>query len=160
MYKILSLLITLLIITSCYKPTGPYTQIPEEVDTLKWQDAYIEGGVLPYNGSEPNNILSGTTWVITKVVSGLSTTSPYDTLRFISNNRYTLNQNAQRPYTYSQITGSTNKSVTLYYFYPFGGSNYSGQISPYAVEDGQLNNIEFTDLQNDTKIIKTWLKKI
>jgi hypothetical protein len=154
------LLPILLIVTSCYKPTGPYTQIPEDVDTTKWQDEYIDGGLITYGGPEPNNILVGTTWVITKVVSGLSTNSPNDTLRFISDNRYTLNQNAQRLYTYSQITGSTNKSITLYYFYPFGGSNYSSQISPYAVQDGELNNIEFTDLQNNTKIIKVWLKKI
>jgi hypothetical protein len=155
------LLPILLIVTSCYKPTGPYTQIPEDVDTQYMsKDEYIDGGLITYGGSEPNNILVGTTWVITKVVSGLSTNSPNDTLRFISDNRYTLNQNAQRLYTYSQITGSTNKSITLDSFYPFGGSNYSSQISPYAVQDGELNNIEFTDLQNNTKIIKAWLKKI
>ena len=28
------------------------------------------------------------------------------------------------------------------------------------IKTGELNNIEFTDLQNNTKIIKVWLKKI
>jgi hypothetical protein len=28
------------------------------------------------------------------------------------------------------------------------------------IKTGELNNIEFTDLQNNTKIIKAWLKKI
>jgi hypothetical protein len=58
------------------------------------------------------------------------------------------------------ITGSTNKSLTLDFFYPFGGSNYSGQIGQYAVEDGMMSNIEFVDLQNNTATIRAWFVKI
>ena len=146
--------------TSCKKYEGPYEQVPETVDTTSWQDGYTDGGVLPGGGTQTQNTLVGTKWVIIKIVSAFSTVYPNDTINFVNAGNYILNQNAQRPYSYSQITGSTNKSLTLYYFYPFGGSHYSGQISPYAVEDGEMNNIEFTDLQNNTSKIRVWLKKI
>jgi hypothetical protein len=58
------------------------------------------------------------------------------------------------------ITGSTNKSLTLSYFYPFGGSHYSGQVGQYFVEDGFISNIEFADLQNNTSTIRAWFEKI
>jgi hypothetical protein len=58
------------------------------------------------------------------------------------------------------VTGSTNKSLNLYYFYPFGGSQYSGQVGQYFVEDGVMSNIEFTDLQNSTATIRAWFVKI
>lgn len=145
---------------SCKKYKGPYQQVPDPIDTTSWQDSYINGGVLPGGGTQTQNTLVDTKWVIFKIVSAFSTNYPNDTINFVTSNRYILNQNAERPYTYGQITGSSNKSLTLYYFYPFGGSHYSGQISPYAVEDGQMDNIEFTDLQNNTSTIRVWLKKI
>ena len=111
-------------------------------------DIIFQEGTAAYNFQASGTILAG------------QLVYPNDTINFINAGNYILNQNAQRPYSYSQITGSTNKSLTLYHFYPFGGSHYSGQISPYAVEDGEMNNIVFTDLQNNTSKIRVWLKKI
>lgn len=144
---------------SCKKVEGPYTQVPDPVDTTNWQNNYNYGGVLPNFGSGQSN-LTGTQWVLVKVVSAFSTTYPNDTITFISDNAYVVNQNGQRPYTLSQITGSTNKSLTLNFFYPFGGSNYTGQIGQYTIEDGFMSNIEFVDLQNSTATIRAWFEKI
>ena len=149
-----------LLITSCKKHEGPYKQIPDPVDTTAWQDGYTDGGVLPGGGTATQNPLVGTQWKLVKVVSAFATTYPNDTITFISSNRYVLNQNAERPYTLSMVTGSTNKSLTLSYFYPFGGSHYSGQVGQYFVEDGFISNIEFTDLQNNTSTIRAWFEKI
>ena len=126
-------LISLLV--SCKKQKlSPYTQVPEPVDTTVWQDSYSYGGVLPNLGGSSQTLV-GTKWVLRKVVAGFSITYPNDTIKFISNSSYVLNQNGQRPYTISGITGSTNKSLTLYFFLPFGGSNYSGQVGQYFISD-------------------------
>ena len=160
--KNLVLVFSLMFLTiSCNKKTnGPYQQIPEPVDSTVWQDSYTSGGVLPGGGTQTQIPIIGTKWVLVKIVSAFSTNYPNDTIIFISNNRYVLNQNAQRPYTLSSVNGSTNKTLTLEYFYPFGGSHYSGQVGQYFVEDGFMNNIEFTDLQNSTSIIRAWFVKI
>jgi len=160
MKYILITLLVFLTFTSCKKIEGNYQQIPDPVDTTNWQDGYQDGGTLPGGGTQTQNTLIGTKWVLVKVVSAFSTTYPNDTITFVSNNRYVLNQNAQRPYSISTITGSTNKSLTLYYFFPFGGSHYSGQVGYYFVEDGVISNIEFTDLQNSTSKIRAWFIKI
>jgi len=160
MKKLILIFGLFLSITSCKKYEGSYQQIPDPVDTTAWQDDYTSGGVLPGGGTHTPNTIVGTQWVLVKVVSAFSTNYPNDTITFISSNRYVLNQNAQRPYTLSMITGSTNKSLTLDFFYPFGGSNYSGQIGQYAVEDGMMSNIEFVDLQNNTATIRAWFVKI
>jgi hypothetical protein len=160
MKRFLFILALGLSITSCKKYEGNYQQVPDPVDTISWQDGYQDGGTLPGGGTQTQNTLIGTKWVLVKVVSAFSTTYPNDTITFVSNNRYVLNQNAQRPYSISGITGSTNKSLTLYYFFPFGGSHYSGQVGYYFVEDGLMSNIEFTDLQNSTSKIRAWFVKI
>lgn len=160
MKKLILLFGLLILITSCKKEVGSYQQIPDPVDTTAWQDDYTSGGLLPGGGTQTPNTIVGTQWLLVKVVSGFSTIYPNDTITFISPNRYVLNQNAERPYTLSMITGSTNKSLTLSFFYPFGGSNYSGQIGQYFVEDAMMSNIEFIDLQNNTSIIRAWFEKI
>lgn len=160
MKHFLFILTLALFITSCKKYEGNYKQVPDPVDTTSWQDVYQDGGTLPGGGTQTQNNLVGTKWVLTKVVSAFSTSYPNDTINFVSNNSYVLNQNAQRPYTISGINGSTNKSLTLYYFYPFGGSHYSGQVGQYFIEDGIINNIEFNDLQNNTATIRAWFVKI
>lgn len=151
-------LISLLV--SCKKQKlSPYTQVPEPVDTTVWQDSYSYGGVLPNLGGSSQTLV-GTKWVLRKVVAGFSITYPNDTIKFISNSSYVLNQNGQRPYTISGITGSTNKSLTLYFFLPFGGSNYSGQVGQYFISDGFMNNTQFIDLQNNTYNIIAFFEKI
>lgn len=148
------------LLVSCKKQKlSPYTQVSEPVDTTVWQDSYSYGGVLPNLGGS-NQTLVGTKWVLRKVVAGFSITYPNDTIKFISNSSYVLNQNGQRPYTISGITGSTNKSLTLYFFLPFGGSNYSGQVGQYFISDGFMNNTQFIDLQNNTYNIIAFFEKI
>jgi hypothetical protein len=161
MKKLVLIFCLLFLFTSCKKTiVGPYQQVPDPIDTTTWQDGYTSGGILPGGGTQTQNQMIGTKWVLVKVVSAFSTNYPNDTITFISNNKYVLNQNAQRPYVISSITGSTNKSLTLEYFYPFGGSQYSGQVGQYFVEDGFLRNREFTDLQNNTATLSAWLVKI
>jgi hypothetical protein len=148
------------LLVSCKKQKlSPYTQAPEPVDTTVWQDSYSYGGVLPNLGGSSQTLV-GTKWVLRKVVAGFSITYPNDTIKFISNSSYVLNQNGQRPYTISGITGSTNKSLTLYFFLPFGGSNYSGQVGQYFISDGFMNNTQFIDLQNNTYNIIAFFEKI
>jgi len=160
MRKLIFIFGLLLLTVSCKKYEGPYTQVPEEVDTTAWQDGYTDGGVLPGGGTQTQNELIGTKWVLIKVVTAFSTTYPYDTINFISNDRYILNQNAQRPYSLSAITGTTNKSLTLNYFYPFGGSHYSGQIGQYAVEDGFMSSITFVNSESNSAPTMAWFQKI
>jgi hypothetical protein len=129
-------------------------------DTTKWQDDYLDGGTLPtWSNSDQDSGLTGTTWVITKIVSGFATTYPNDTIRFISQTQYTVNNNAVRPYNLTSGVASTNKTLNLYYFYPFGGSHYSGEVGQYFVGDGVINNAEFTNTQNTTDKIKSWWEK-
>lgn len=161
MKKLVLIFCLLFLFASCKKTNvGPYQQVPDPIDTTTWQDDYTSGGVLPGGGTQTQSPIIGTKWGLVKVVSAFSTNYPNDTITFISNNKYVLNQNAQRPYVISSITGSTNKSLTLEYFYPFGGSHYSGQVGQYFVEDGFMSNIEFTDLQNNTATLRAWFVKI
>lgn len=161
MKKLVLIFCLLFLFASCKKTNvGPYQQVPDPIDTTTWQDDYTSGGVLPGGGTQTQSLIIGTKWVLVKVVSAFSTNYPNDTITFISNNKYVLNQNAQRPYVISSITGSTNKSLTLEYFYPFGGSHYSGQVGQYFVEDGFMSNIEFGDLQNNTATLRAWFVKI
>jgi len=160
MKKLIFILGLSVLTVSCKKYEGPYTQVPEEVDTTVWQDGYTDGGVLPGGGTQSQNELIGTKWVLIKVVTAFSTTYPNDTIHFISNNKYVLNQNAQRPYSLSSITGTTNKSLTLNYFYPFGGSHYSGQIGQYTVEDGFMSGVTFVNSENNSAPIMAWFQKI
>lgn len=161
MKNFIKLFIIGVFLVSCEKEDLAHYKTIEEPtnDSGNWSDNYSNGGVIP-TGNGFTNQLSGSRWVLTRVVSAFATTYPNDTIEFVSNNRYVLNQNAQRPYTLTLIQGSNLQSLTLNFFTPFGGSNYAGQISPYAYDDGELNNIEFTDLQNNTSKIRAWFEKI
>ncbi len=157
------LFLFLSLFTSCKKEPitpGNYTAgtLPQE-DTTTWQWQYGNGGTLPTWGSQVNELI-GTKWVLTKVISGFATTYPNDTIRFISNTNYTCNNNAPRPYQLSAGVASTNKTLTLNYFYPFGGSHYSGEVGQFFVSDGVINNCEFMNIQNTTTTIKAWFVKI
>lgn len=164
MKKILFLLaITTLIFTSCTKEyvEPNYVEIPEEtIDTSAWNSGYGNGGTLPPNGGQAVNDLIGTKWVLTKVVSAFATEFPNDTIDFVDGTHYTVNNGAVRNYQLSNIPSSTNKDLSLYYFAPFGGSHYSGQVGLYFVNDGAINNVEFEDIQNPSSTIRAWLIKI
>ena len=132
--------------------------VPVE-DTSTWQWQYSDGGVLPNWNSQINDLV-GTKWVLTKMVSGYSTTYPNDTIKFVSATNYILNSNAVRPYNLSSSVASTNKTLTLNYFYPFGGSHYSGEVGQFFISDGVINNCEFKNIQNTTSTIRAWFVKI
>jgi hypothetical protein len=129
-------------------------------DTTTWQWQYGNGGTLPNWGGNQGNDLVGTKWVLTKVMSGFATTYPNDTIAFVSNTNYTCNNNAVRPYQITAGVASTNKTLSLYYFYPFGGSHYSGEVGQFFVTDGVINNCEFMNIQNTTSTVKAWFVKI
>ncbi len=158
--------LTCLLLASCSKdPITPGNYQPGTPDTTSnsnWQDQYGNGGTLPNwgNGGVQNNELVGTKWVLTKTVTAFATSFPNDTIRFVSNTEYTLNNGAVRPYQLSAGVASTNKTLSLYFFQPFGGSHYSGQVGYYFVSDGSIAQAEFHNIQNSTQTVMAWFTKI
>ena len=152
------LLLALLFVCSCRVDDPNYQQGPQD-DTTNWQDQYTYGGVLNPVQS-PVESLSGTNWVITKYVSGFSTTFPNDTLKFISNNQYRINSGGIKPYQLTAGIGVSNKTLTLYYMTTFGGSHYSAQVGYDFISEGQINNAQFHNIENSTAIIRSWIIKL
>jgi hypothetical protein len=116
-----------------------------------------------YNGTLPlptlpSNDLTGTRWVIYKVIKNLNTVNCSDTLSFKSRTYYTLNNGAIRNYNLQYISGTGMYSFTIYYCYTLGG-NYSGQILSTFIQDGQINALTMKNLYTNEKII-VWMKKI
>jgi hypothetical protein len=156
------LLITVtLLLSSCTKEEWePRIEVEEPVDTVAWQTDYDNGGTLTNTGNSQTNPLVGTKWVLTKMVSAFATEYPNDTITFVGNDEYTYNTSALRPYVLGIIPSSSNYELTFNYFAPFGGSHYSAQVGYYFVDDGEMSNIEFTDVQNNTSSIRAWFIKI
>lgn len=155
--------IAILGFTSCKKQeitpgNYPANQAPSNTST-NWQSQYNNGGTIN-TGSGANNDLVGTTWVLTEYRVNYSTKYPKDTIRFIDNTHYTIQNGTQRTYSLSSGVASTNKTLTFNLFYPFGGSNYSGEVGGTFVTDMVINNAQFTDLQNSSMKIITFFKKI
>lgn len=148
-------------LTSCKKDEDyePWVNVPEQPDTTKWQDGYVGGGTLP-NGTGTGNKINGTKWVLTKMVTSFATEYPNDTLEFISNTQYTINGGIIRNYQLASIPSSTNYDLSLYYMSTFGGSHYSANIGYYFADDGEIENVEFHNIQNTTSTIRAWFKKI
>ena len=160
---IILLAIALVCLTSCNKEIiePNYIEVPEEVtDTTAWYERYANGGTLPTGNSTYTNELIGTTWVLTKMVASFSTSYPNDTIYFVDNVHYTLNNGAERNYQLNSLPSSSNFDLSLYYFSPFGGSNYSANIGKYFIDDEEINNVEFEGTQNSSSTIRAWLKKI
>ena len=153
-----------IVFTSCEKDPitpGNYTNSRPKQDTLHWQNQYNNGGTLPnWNSGSPTiNELIGTSWILTKVISGFASSTPNDTIKFVDNTNYTINSGAVKPYQLTASVASTNKTLSLYYFYPFGGSHYSGEVGETFVVDGVINMCEFKNIQNTTTTIKAWFIK-
>ena len=148
-------------LTSCTKEEfEPRVEVEETQDTTNWQNGYNNGGTIPTGGGTQTNPLVGTEWVLTKMVSAFATEYPNDTISFQTNTEYTLNGGAVRPYQLNSLPSSTNYDLSLYYFMSFGGSHYSGQVGYYFVGDGEINNVEFVDIQNSSSTIRAWFVKI
>ena len=160
MKNLFILLIIILTISSCKKDDfGQYQTVQENTyNPPKDSTTYTNGGTLPTNTA--TNSLVGTQWVLIKYVSAFATEYPNDTLNFVSTNTYTVNDGAIRNYQLSTLPLSTNYDLSLYYFFPFGGSHYSGEVGSYFVDDGEINNIEFMDIQNFSSTIRAWFQKI
>ncbi len=154
--------LTCLLLASCEKITpGKYTQNnPQTKDTSTFEWQFENKGTLPNWGNPTTNILVGTRWVLTKVVINFASSTPNDTIDFVTNNQYKCNNSSYRTYTLTSGVASTNKTLTLNYFYPFGGSHYSGQVGEFFVTDSIINNAEFKNIQNSTSLIKAWFKRI
>ena len=156
--------VTCLFLASCNKepitPGNYKVGTQPEKDTSTWVWQYTDAGVLPNWPNNQTNELVGTRWVLTKVVTAFATSYPNDTIKFVSNTNYTCNSGPLRNYQISAGVASTNKTLSLYYFLPFGGSHYSGEVGYYFVSDGQINNAEFKNIQNTTSTIRAWFVKI
>jgi len=160
-------LIALLLMISCGKEITPgnYTLGQELQDSSNWQSNYVPAGVLPSFGVGNTNELTGTKWVLVRYnIGGFNTLYPNDTIMFIENNRYTVNNSPifdHRTYQISNLVGSPNKSLSLNFFPTFGGSIYSGQVGQFFVSDGFSNEtyINFSDLYSNTNI-NSWIIRI
>ena len=140
--------------------TGGETEVPHD-----WHDDYNYGGVLEYHVY--NNELVGTKWLLWKYYDGYAYTSTHDTVEFVTNTTYRVFLStgsiwsAVRSYSLNTLPLNTNKELSLYFFAPFGGSCYSGQVGHYFVTDGVLNATHFTNLMDDTAPqMKAWFTKV
>jgi len=163
----LLIILTLVIITSCGKEAivpGNYELGTKEPNAITNEVIYSHGGTLPtwVNGSSTDSSsIVGTKWVLWKLNNGFANTFPNDTINFISTTYYKLNSsNHIRNYNLTSNVASTNRTLTLHYFAPFGGSHYSGEIGFNSVEDGEINASEFKNIQNTTMTIRAWFIKI
>lgn len=161
MKNLIILLLSVFLLSSCEKEDfGQYHQEPENTyNPPEDTTFYTYGGTLP-NAGNATNALVGTKWVLIKYVSSFATEYPNDTIDFVSINQYTINGGAVRTYQLSSLPLSTNYDLSLYYFFPFGGSHYSGEVGNTFISDGEINNVDFINIQNTSSSIKAWFVKI
>lgn len=160
--KNLLILITVILafnFTSCKKATSPYSTKPDSVDTTQWQSQYNNGGTIPTVTTVTNGDLFGTNWILTKVQIGLASTIKNDTIHFIDNTHYKVNNNPLL-LTYSLYQSGANKTLTLNNFMPVNGYNCSGMVGVTFVTYGQIIGVEFKDLYNSNNKFNLWFTKI
>ena len=163
MKNLLIVLLSIVALTSCQKEDfGQYHS--ETVNTYNNpsdDSYYVYSGTLPNSGTATNDLI-GTKWVLTKYVTAFATEYPNDTLDFVSANTYTLNGGAVRTYQLSSIPSSTNFNLSLYFFFPFGGSHYTANnIGQTFIQDWQINLAIFSDDQNTTQQnIRAWFTRL
>jgi len=158
---------TMLLLTiSCKKESEMtnYTavkKVAETKDTINPESEYVYGGLIPISTESTNNKLFKTKWILKKYVSGFSTEYPNDTIEFINNSEYKINNSGLiRTYVLSKASSTTNYDLQLNYFSSIGGSHYYGQVGYYFVEDAEINGIAFIDVYNQSIKIKVWMIKI
>lgn len=160
MKKILFILTILtLSLFSCKKTNDNYKSEPNPTPTNNSLNGYNNGGTLPTNTLTTNNELNGTNWVLTKIQIGLSITYVNDTIHFINNNQYKVNNNSL-VLTYSLYQSSANKTLTLYNFMPVNGYNCSGILGITFATYGQIIGVEFKDLFDSNNKFNLWFTKI
>ena len=160
MKKLLFVVSVILIFASCKKEEfGQYNQALEPVDNLP-TTTYVYGGTLPSTGTVSNDLV-GTTWVLTEYNVNLISHYPNDTIAFVSNNEYTINGGAVRTYQLNLIPSSNNYDLSLYFFFPIGGGNYSGDVGGTFISDGQINDVPFEEQDvEEPNIIFTSFEKL
>jgi len=120
---------------------------------------YVNGGVLNTTTTVSNN-LTGTKWVVTKYIQNFVTTYVNDTLDFISQTQYKINNSTTRNYSLSNIVGSNMKSLSLYSFTTLGG-DWSGQVQSTFINDWVINNSLFTNMFNsNSPETRVWVTRI
>jgi hypothetical protein len=161
MKNLFIVLLAIAALSSCQKEDfGQYhTELENTYNEPHDSTYYIYGGTLPNTGTATNDLV-GTQWVLTKYVSAFATEYPNDTIDFVSFNTYTINGGAVRTYQLASIPSSTNFDLSLYFFFPFGGSHYSGNVGGMFIQDGEINGAEFHNIQNTTSTIRAWFIKI
>ena len=124
-------------------------------------NGYTYGGVLNSIIDEPtaSESLNGTQWVITRYDEGITPYYPNDTINFISNVSYTINNGGWQNYSVSNITGNNLISLTLYECVTLGG-NYSGEILPASLLSGEINNQILNGIFDTEGSIRVWMEKI
>lgn len=159
--KLLTITILIsLLFSSCTKQSvtiGNYTNV--NPPSQNNQTNYINGGNVPTSTVTSSNVAVGTNWVISYLKVGFTTMSvPLDTIRFVDNQYYTINNGAVKPY---QLTNGALSSynLVLNFFYPFGSGNYSGEVSLTFVTDGVINFCQFTNINSTQQtVIASFIK--
>lgn len=123
-----------------------FTKLGSTVTPDGWPvpPGYNYGGVIGINLT-PSPTLVGTTWIVRKYTKDFSTTFPNDTLNFISNTDYTINNLPVRNYNLSSIIGSNMKSLSLYSFTTLGG-DWTGEVQSTFINDRVINMAKFYNL--------------
>ena len=163
MKNLIYTLLAFIVLTSCNKEDfGQYQTVQENTyNNPNDTSSYVYGGTLP-NSLNSTNALVGTKWILTKYVTAFATEFPNDTIEFVTINQYTINGGAVRTYQLGSLPLSNNYQLSLYFFFPFGGSHYTGEVGQYFIQDGQINNTDFINNQNTSTsaVIKAWFIKI
>ena len=119
---------------------------------------YSYGGVIG-NSSAPASSLINTKWILTKYIQNFVPFYPSDTITFISNTQYTINNSVPRNYSLSGIVGNNMKSLSLYSFTTLGG-DWSGQVQSTFINDWVINNSNFVDIMNVSASLRLWMVRI
>ena len=132
MRQLLILLSIIQLITSCAKQDTEITQNVKLVDTK---------------------------WIITRYDTQNNTTvNPNDTLHFTDTDSYTINGGGERSYTLGIVMNENKQTLTLYDCTTFGGT-YTGRVLSTFVDDGEINNTEFTQLYSNDSL-RVWIKNL
>jgi len=120
---------------------------------------YVYDGILG-NNNTTNTTLVGTKWVVSKFIQNFTSIYPNDTLEFISNTQYTINNSNPKNYSLSTIIGNSGmKSLSLYSFTTLGG-DWSGQVQNSFISDWVINNSNFSNILGNNTDVKLWMVRI
>jgi hypothetical protein len=119
---------------------------------------YSYNGIIG-NSTPVTTSLVGTKWVVTKFIQNFVSTYPNDTLVFVSNTQYKINNSTLRTYNLSGIVGNNMKSLSLYSFTTLGG-DWSGQVQSTFINDWVVNNSNFTNIMNTSTNVKLWMVRL